>query len=92
MPERRRFTRKPVKVEVRYTVTDLQTTYASVVEAKGTIVDISSKGFGIVTSYPLKKGHVITIREGKREGLPDYGMVRWSDSHNNLIRAGLTFS
>ncbi len=92
MPDRRRFSRKPVKIEVRYTVTDLQTTYASVVEARGTIVDISSNGFGIITSYPLKKGHVITIRDGKREGLPDYGMVRWSGVENNQIRAGLSFS
>jgi len=92
MADRRRFKRNAVRVEIRYTVTDLQNTYASVVEASGTIVDISSNGFGMLTSYPLRKGHVITIRDGKREGLPDYGMVRWSDVEDNQIRAGLSFT
>ncbi|RMG73281.1 MAG: PilZ domain-containing protein [Nitrospirae bacterium] len=91
MTERRRQKRKPVRYDIRYTVTDLQTTYASVVEAKGTIVDISPEGFGIITTYPLRKGHVITIRGDKSEGIPDYGMVRWSGKEKNLIRAGLSF-
>ncbi len=92
MSERRKTARRPVRLEVLFAVTDIESSYASVVEAVGTIVDISSEGFGILTSYPLKRGHVITIRKGKREDIPDFGIVRWSGMENNQVRAGLSFS
>ncbi|NOX21450.1 MAG: PilZ domain-containing protein [Nitrospirae bacterium] len=91
MKERRKSTRIPVYYPIRYAVTDLQTSYASVVEVAATIIDLSEQGFGIITEYPLRKGHVITIREGKKEGIPHYGMVKWSKRINNQVRAGLGF-
>ena len=91
MKERRRSIRIPVNHPIRFAVTDLQTSYASVVEVSATIIDLSEQGFGIITEYPLKRGHVITIREGKKEGIPHYGMVKWVKRINNRIRAGLGF-
>ncbi len=91
MKERRKSARIPVNYPIRYAVTDLQTSYASVVEVPATIIDISEQGFGILTEYPLRRGHVITIREGKKEGIPHYGMVKWAKRINNQIRAGLGF-
>ncbi len=90
--EKRRAPRRPVDIKIRYSVTDMELGLATSVEADGKIIDISEYGFGLVTDYPLRRGHVITIKGGGKNGIPSYGMVKWTATVNGSFRAGLGYS
>ncbi len=87
--EKRNVPRKPASLDIRFAVTDFGGRHASRVEARGSIVDISDEGFGMITSYPLKKGHAITIKGGGDRKGPAYGLVKWTVKAGTTYRAGL---
>ncbi len=61
------------------------------VEAEGKIIDISEKGFGMITTYPLQKGHVITIKHDGSQNIPQYGLVKWIKKLDDHYKVGLGF-
>ncbi len=87
--EKRRSNRRPADIPVRYAVTEVQKGLASRIELKGKIIDVSENGFGLLTSYPLQKGHVITISRGGGPVPTGYGIVKWVKPEDDHYRVGL---
>jgi len=92
MLEKRRVSRQATSLNIKFAVTEVGGRDATRVEAKGSIVDISEQGFGMITTYPLQKGHAITIRGRGDERMPAYGLVRWTEKAGSTYRAGLYHS
>ena len=90
--EKRSVSREATSLNVRFAVTEVGGRDATRVEAKGSIVDISEQGFGMITTYPLQKGHAITIRDRGNEKMPGYGLVKWTERAGSAYRAGLYHS
>lgn len=91
--DRRRASRNKTKFFVRFRVTDLSSGTPLMIEKKAEVVDLSEQGFGILTDYPLQKGHVITLTD--KNGLsvlPDYGIVQWTERKESLFRVGLIYN
>lgn len=89
MTERRSVERQPAELEVVFSVTEVVGGFASSLEKRGKVVDLSERGFGIETEYPLKRGHIITIKQRVHDNLPTHGRVLWSKRVNGKFRAGL---
>lgn len=87
--EKRRASRKSLNLLVNYAVTEVNNGHVTRVEVTGEIIDFSEYGFGLLTSYPLQRGHVITVDNKKAPFLPSFGIVKWVKRVNNLYRAGL---
>jgi hypothetical protein len=57
-------------------------------------VDVSEKGIGILTGYPLAAGHVLTFEDEiqMQNCSAKIAIVRWTrHTENNKYRAGLEF-
>ncbi len=91
--EKRRAPRRQVEFNVKFAFTDFEFRTPVRVEAEGQIVDVSEKGFGLVTNCPkLQRGHVITILKDGQEDVPEYGVVKWiMKMDDNYYRVGLGF-
>jgi hypothetical protein len=87
--EKRNVSRQATSLDIKFAVTEVGGRDASRVEAKGSIVDISDQGFCMITTYPLQKGHAITIRGRGNEKMPGYGLVKWIEKAGSNYRAGL---
>ncbi len=87
--EKRNVSRQATSLNIKFAVTEVGGRDATRVEAKGSIVDISDQGFGMITTYPLQKGHAITIRDRGNEKMPGYGLVKWIEKAGSTYRAGL---
>ncbi len=87
--EKRSVCRQPTSLNIKFAVTEVGGREATRVEAKGSIVDISDQGFGMITTYPLQKGHAITIKGRGDEKMPGYGLVKWTEKAGSTYRAGL---
>ncbi len=87
--EKRRVSRQATSLNVRFAVTEVGGRDATRVEANGSIVDISAQGFCMITTYPLQKGHAITIRDRENRKMPGYGLVKWTEKAGSTYRAGL---
>ncbi|GEM_PF-1527313 len=92
LEEKRRVSRQATRLNIRFAVTEVGGRDATRVEADGSIVDISEQGFCMITTYPLQKGHAITIRDRGDEKMPAYGLVRWTEKEGSTYRAGLYHS
>jgi heptosyltransferase-2 len=82
--------RQPVNFNIEFSVTRENLIYPSGVYAKGTIVNISEKGFGLITDYPLKKGHAIKIKHSGNKCVPLYGIVNWNARFTDSFKVGLS--
>ncbi|RMG05206.1 MAG: PilZ domain-containing protein [Nitrospirae bacterium] len=89
MTERRSFERQLAEHDVVFSVTEVMGGFASSLERRGKVVDFSERGFGLETEYPLKRGHIITIKQKALDKLPTHGRVLWSKRVNGKFRAGL---
>ncbi len=90
--KRRKSPRRRTKAFIRFRVTDLSSGTPLMVERKAEVIDLSDDGLGILTDYPLQKGHIITITDKDHlMGLPDYGVVQWSEEEDDLYRAGIIY-
>lgn len=54
-------------------------------------VDISKKGLGIVTSYPVMPDHILKLRNLDGNPLPKTAVVRWRAKKGIWYRVGLMF-
>jgi hypothetical protein len=91
MIEKRKVERRPTNLNVEYKVAEMEFGQATWVETNGTIIDISDKGFGMTTSHPLQKGHVIMIKKGENPDVPLFGLVKWIEKKNDFYRAGFGY-
>jgi len=87
--ERRGVERRPHLNSIRYSVTVLEFRDRRRVDLRGEVVDISDRGIGIKTDFPLERGHVLTFNDNI--GHPT-GVVAWSlRVQNNGYRVGVKF-
>jgi hypothetical protein len=91
MSEKRRDIREPATLRVEYTFVKEGSASPLSVEAKGTIIDISDNGFCLETYYPLRRGDIITLKDGEKKGLPLCGLVRWTKGDKGIYRIGLFY-
>ena len=91
MTDRRKAPRQVTSLDIEFVISVTEFGQVRKVETKGTIVDISEQGFGMITAYPLQNGHVITIKGGGKEGIPAYGLVKWISSSDGVYRVGLGY-
>jgi hypothetical protein len=89
--ERRMAPRKTVDYDIRFSVTNIEFGIPFRVEAEGKIINLSERGFGLLTTYPLQKGHVITIKHDGDQNIPSYGLVKWIRKLNDHYQVGLGF-
>jgi DNA-binding response OmpR family regulator len=82
--------RRPLRKCVTYTVTVLELGRPVSLTLKGDIIDISDKGVGMRTHYPLEPGHYLMF---DREAELKSGVVKWisppDDSY--MYRVGVEF-
>lgn len=90
MIEKRRSRRKNTSVDVEFEVVEVRFDQTMRVHGRGTIVNISEHGFGMVTDYPLQTGHVVTIKRGE-EAVPRFGHVKWIKKEDSLYRVGFSY-
>jgi hypothetical protein len=92
MTEKRSVPRRPVSLTVEFKVAEMELGQATWVESKGTIVDISEKGFGMITPHSLQEGQVIMIKKSKNNTeIPLFGLVKWIQKQNDYYRAGFGY-
>lgn len=89
--ERRGIERVKTDLDVMFSFSSVEFGFPVKIESEGKIVDISDRGFGLKTPYPLQNGHFITIKGGGRNGRPVYGLVKWVRKINDMYRAGLGY-
>ncbi len=55
--------------------------------------DISSRGLGVLTNYPLRKGMVVCLEmpAAGRSAVPVFAEVKWAEPAIGGIRAGVCF-
>ncbi len=88
MIERRQFERKPYMKTINYVVTVLDFRELKNLALKGEATDISDRGIGIKTDYPLEPGHVLKFNTEMPLKL---GIVRWGIILDNKYRVGIEF-
>lgn len=86
LPERRQFRRIPSMNEISYFAGIFEDGEMKVLELEGHIIDISDRGIGIRTDYPLKPGYIIRLTEETKHKV---GIVKWSIAVGTLYRAGI---
>ena len=91
MIEKRRAERRPANFNVEYKVGEVEFGQSRWIVSNGTIVDISDKGFGMITPHLLQKGHVIMINKDKNPEAPLFGLVKWIEKKNNFYMAGFGY-
>ncbi len=91
MIEKRKAQRQSTNLNIEFKVAEIEFGQATWVMATGEILDISDKGFGMMTSHPLQKGHVIIIKKGEKAKAPLFGLVKWIEKKRNLYRVGFGY-
>ncbi len=90
MEEKRQGERRSVHGIIQYSITVLEFEGLKRLNLQGDVIDISEKGMGIKTDYPLQPGHVITFYSGADRMT---GVVEWCASDGNSgYRAGVSFA
>jgi hypothetical protein len=90
----REYERKPFVTPVKYSVTVLNSQELRKVHNVAVSIDISSRGLGIITDFPLEQGHVLTFEnEIKIDGVISRraAVVKWTGKTNGKYRVGLEF-
>lgn len=89
MVEKRQVPRNQFYNDIKFEVTEVEFNQIRKVMSKGTVIDISEKGLGITTDYPLQMGHVITIKDALIKMPYCVGHVKWIKKEENIYRVGL---
>jgi hypothetical protein len=80
---------------IRYSVSVLDMKEPKHIYDTAVSVDISKGGIGIITSYPLETGHVLTFEDEikVKDITAKSAIVRWAEKINdNKYRVGLKFA
>ncbi len=88
--ERRQFERIPFNGHIYYYVLKNTAHSELKLHMKAVIIDISSKGMGLRTDYPLEQGQRISFTNNIMEHTA--GIVKWSTLIDNNYRAGIMFT
>lgn len=88
MKEQRRHIRMPFIGTVQFSVSVLEHRELKRIELDGTGRDISEKGVGFNTSYPVESGHVLCFKNGVGQKT---GVVRWSRPSGDGYSVGVEF-
>lgn len=91
MDNRRKYPRKNSSIPVKYTVNILEFRELKKIHRSGMATDISDKGMGLITDYPLEPGHVLILTDSDRTLFPKIAIVRWSTRISDSYRIGLEF-
>jgi hypothetical protein len=86
--ERRSEPRTPVSYEARFSAVDTERNSSRGPEAMAIMVDVSSKGFGMLTPFKLERGLLVVMERIGDEQLPGLGVVIWSREVNSHYRIG----
>jgi hypothetical protein len=79
---------------IRFSVSVSEANKPKIVYNTAVSVDVSDKGIGILTSYPLESGQIITFEDKLKINSTEVkeAVVRWSGKFNdNKYRVGLRF-
>jgi hypothetical protein len=80
-------------LEYSVTVTDYRETQK--IEDIAVCIDLSSKGIGILTSHPLRAGHIVDFKNTEKKDAfsAKRAEVKWAEKIDDAIyRAGLKFT
>ncbi len=89
MEERRLIERRSSNEIIQYSVTVLEFKDLKKLKLQAEVIDISEKGMGIKTDYPLQPGQVITFSNGRGRMA---GVVKWCTKEDDSgYRAGVRF-
>jgi hypothetical protein len=86
--EKRSEPRIPVSYEVRFFAVDTERNSSKDPRALATLVNTSSRGFGMVIPFQLERGRVVIIESKGYEDIPHFGVVMWSRAINDKYRIG----
>ncbi len=91
--EKRKQRRMPYNASLHYSISISKPDGTKTVTITETVkaVDISKKGLGIVTSFPIKLDHLITIKSLNGTHIPEKAVVRWRAKKGLWYRVGLMF-
>lgn len=84
--ESRKYERRPFSKVISYSISTLDSKERRFLNLKGNISDISERGIGIYTDYPLKPGHLIWFDEEIEDKA---GFVKWCTQLENGYRVGI---
>ncbi len=84
--ESRKYERRPFSKAINYSISALDSKERKFLNLKGNIFDISEKGIGIYTDYPLKPGHLIWFNEEIEDKA---GFIKWCAPLENGYRVGV---
>ncbi|MEW6570603.1 MAG: methyltransferase [Nitrospirota bacterium] len=84
--EMRKHVRRPFSQPVSYSISALDAKERKWLNLKGNIFDISERGVGIFTDYPLEPGHILWFHEVIEDKA---GFVRWCAKYDHTYRAGI---
>ena len=86
--------RKPFITPLKYSLSVIELRELKKIFNVAVSVDISSGGLGIITDFPLEKGHVLTFEDTIKlhHIIPQKAaVVKWTGKINGKYRAGLKF-
>jgi len=76
--DKRRYPRKNLEMPVTYSVSVLEFREMKKIHRTAMTIDVSEKGLGLITDYPLEKGHVLIVSNGDSPYFPKIAIVRWT--------------
>jgi hypothetical protein len=82
----RQFERRPFVKTIDYYISSRESRERKWLNLKGKAVDISERGIGIQTDYPLSPGHMLWFNDGMEDKA---GFVKWSIKLDNDYRVGI---
>jgi len=82
----RQFERRPYSKIIDFSVSSRESREQKWLNLKGKAIDISEKGIGIQTDYPLAPGHMLWFNDGIEDKA---GFVRWCIQLDNDYRVGI---
>lgn len=86
--EKRRTERSPFESGLEYSLSILDSSELQGIRAAGEASDLSEKGIGFFTDYPLQPGHILFVRMGE-ENTTYAAVVRWMEkSSSERYRVG----
>lgn len=91
MDDRRRYPRRDSSIPVTYSVSIIEFRELKKVRGSGMATDISDKGLGLITDYPLEPGHVLILSNSDSALFPKIAIVRWVTRISDSYRIGLEF-
>lgn len=86
---KRKHPRKSLSIPITYSVNVLEFLELKKIHKKAMTTDISDKGIGLITDYPLEPGHVLILSNSDRNLSQKIAIVRWAMKSHDSYRVGL---